>query len=65
VLEGRAGPVRDMVLLNAAAALVVADVVEDLTAGLERCASAVDSGDAARRLGELVAVSRALTATDD
>lgn len=60
VLEGRPGPVRDMVLLNAAAALVVADVVGDLSTGLERAARAVDGGDAARTLGRLVAVSRAI-----
>jgi anthranilate phosphoribosyltransferase len=65
VLSGVAGPVRDMVLLNAAAALVVADVASDLADGLARGAAAVDSGEAARTLGELVAVSRALTATDD
>ena len=64
VLEGQAGPVRDMVLLNAAAALVVADVVDALPDGLARAAVAVDSGDAARTLGELVAASRALTADD-
>ncbi len=60
VLEGRPGPVRDMVLLNAAAALVVAEVASDLADGLGRAASAIDSGDAARTLGELVAASRAL-----
>ncbi len=65
VLEGRPGPVRDMVLLNAAAALVVADVATDLADGLHRAAAAVDGGDAARTLGELVAVTRALTSADD
>ena len=65
VFEGRAGPVRDMVVLNAAAALVVADVVDDLGAGVERAGAAIDSGDAARTLGELVAVSRALLSTDE
>ena len=61
VLQGRSGPVRDMVVLNAAAALVVADVATDLADGLERAARAVDSGEAARTLGELVAVSRAVS----
>jgi anthranilate phosphoribosyltransferase len=65
VFEGRPGPVRDMVVLNAAAALVVADVVDDLGAGVERAGAAIDSGDAARTLGELVAVSRALLSTDE
>ena len=65
VLEGRPGPLRDIVLLNAAAALVVADVADDLADGLHRAAAAVDGGDAARTLGELVAVTRALTSADD
>lgn len=60
VLEGEPGPVRDMVLLNAAAALVVADVADDLADGIERSARAIDSGEAARTLGRLVAVSRAV-----
>jgi anthranilate phosphoribosyltransferase len=65
VLEGRPGPVRDMVLLNAAAGLVVADLVEDLATGVERAAAAVDEGAALRVLGELVAVSRAAAAGTD
>jgi anthranilate phosphoribosyltransferase len=65
VLEGRPGPVRDMVLLNAAAGLVVADLVDDLAAGVERAAAAVDDGAALRVLGELVAVSRAAVASTD
>lgn len=59
VLQGEPGPLRDMVLLNAAAGLVVADLVEDLAAGVQRAAAAVDDGSALRVLGELVAVSRA------
>ncbi len=65
VLEGRSGPVRDMVLLNAAAGLVVADLAGDLRDGVERAGAAVDDGGALRVLGELVAVSRAASATDD
>ena len=61
VLEGRAGPVRDMVVLNAAAALVIADVAADLPDGLVRAARVIDDGAAARTLGELVAASRAVT----
>jgi anthranilate phosphoribosyltransferase len=65
VLEGRPGPVRDMVVLNAAAALVVADVASDLAHGIERAAAAIDTGEAARTLGALVATSRALTGAAD
>lgn len=65
VLEGEPGPLRDMVVLNAAAGLVVADLADDLADGVERAARAVDDGAALRVLGELVAVSRAASASDD
>lgn len=65
VLDGRSGPVRDMVALNAAAALVVADVADDLADGLARAEHAIDDGAAARTLGELVAASRAIVADGD
>lgn len=64
VLEGRAGPVRDMVVLNAAAGLVVAELADDLAAGVARAGAAIDDGGALRVLAELVAVSRAATAVD-
>ena len=46
VLAGAPGAPRDAVLLNAAAALYVADRVPDLEAGVERAADALDSGRA-------------------
>jgi anthranilate phosphoribosyltransferase len=64
VLDGAAGAVRDVVLLNAAAALVVSDAVDDLGAGVERAAAALDAGDAARTLDALVAVSQAARAEE-
>jgi anthranilate phosphoribosyltransferase len=62
-LAGAPGPVRDAVLLNAAAALVAAgpdpdDLTEALAAGLERGARAVDDGSAAAALERWVAASR-------
>jgi len=59
VLEGRPGPIRDMVVLNAAAGLLVADRCTDLGVGVEQCADAIDRGAALSTLGVLVAVSRA------
>lgn len=53
VLAGETGPARDIVVLNAAAALVVAGVAPDLRAGIERARQALDSGEAARKLEEL------------
>jgi anthranilate phosphoribosyltransferase len=44
IFEGESSPRRDIVLLNAAAALVVAGVATDLKDGVERGAEAIDSG---------------------
>ncbi|RUO97634.1 anthranilate phosphoribosyltransferase [Hyphomicrobium sp.] len=57
LLHGEPGPYRDIVLLNAAAALVVADKAESLNQGIELAAAAIDSGRAARALDRLVAVT--------
>ena len=58
VLEGETGPRRDVVLLNAAAALWVADAAKDLAGGLELARESLDSGGARARLEALVAASR-------
>jgi anthranilate phosphoribosyltransferase len=55
ILAGEKGAARDIVVLNTAAALVVAGVSPDLRAGVERARRALDSGDAARKLAELAA----------
>jgi len=47
VLGGEPGPRRDVVLLNAAAALWVAGLAADVDEGLQRAAEAIDSGRAA------------------
>jgi anthranilate phosphoribosyltransferase len=57
VLDGERGGHRDLVLLNAAAGLVAAGVVDDLRAGLDAGADAVDSGKAAGVVDDLVRVS--------
>jgi anthranilate phosphoribosyltransferase len=59
ILQGAPGPHRDLVLVNAAAAFLVADAVGDLGEGLVRAAESIDSGAAAAALDRLVAVSRA------
>lgn len=58
VLDGQHGPHREVVLLNAAVALVVAGRAADLGDGLEEAASSLDSGRAAEALASLVAVSQ-------
>ncbi len=46
VLEGQVGPARDIVLINAAAALWVSGISDDLRTATERCEMAVDKGHA-------------------
>jgi anthranilate phosphoribosyltransferase len=58
VLGGEPGAARDVVLLNAAAALVVAGAASDLRAGADRARAAVDSGRAMQVLERLVAFTR-------
>lgn len=58
VLGGATGPVRDIVCLNAAAALVVAELADDLAVGVELAAAVIDDGRAAATLERFVAVSR-------
>jgi anthranilate phosphoribosyltransferase len=60
LLEGEAGPRRDIVLMNAAAALVAGARARDLKEGVGLAAHAVDSGAALRKLEALVALSRRL-----
>jgi anthranilate phosphoribosyltransferase len=62
VLEGEHGPRRDVVLMNAAAALLAAGAVTDLAEGVVRARESIDSGRAAEALEKLVAVSCRLAA---
>jgi anthranilate phosphoribosyltransferase len=57
VLEGKKTPFRDVALLNAAAALVVAGKAKTLKAGFDLATNSVDSGEAEGRLDRLIVVS--------
>ena len=59
VLAGEPGPCRDIAVLNAAAALMVAGLAGDLGAGVEMAIASVDGGAAGRALESLVRVSQA------
>ena len=59
VLKGKKGPFRDVAVLNAAAALIVAGKAKDLKEGAALAAHAIDSGEAEGRLDRLIAVSSA------
>lgn len=60
LLDGREGPFRDIVLLNAAAGLLVAGAVQTLADGVSRAASALDRGAARETLENLKAASRGI-----
>jgi anthranilate phosphoribosyltransferase len=66
LFAGRTGPVRDAVVLNAAAGLAVhsgltGDLVADIRAGVARAGAALDSGAAADVLDRWVAAGRTLS----
>ncbi len=58
ILTGEKGPKRDVVLLNAAAALVACRKAEDMKAGIARAEQAIDGGAAMGKLEALVAYTR-------
>lgn len=62
VLQGEPGARRDVVLLNAGAALLVADVVDSLEAGIDRAGLTIDAGLGAELLERLRAERRAAEA---
>lgn len=59
VLKGKAGPLRDIALLNSAATLLVAGAARDIKDGLALARKSIDSGEAEGRLDRLIAVSNA------
>ena len=57
LLAGEPNAYRDVVLLNAAAALIVAGEVDDLKAGVVKASAAIDGGQAQAVLNKLVEVT--------
>lgn len=60
VLDGSAGAARDIVLLNAAAALLAGGIVDSLQDGVAAAAKSVDEGSAKSRMEAFIALSRSL-----
>jgi anthranilate phosphoribosyltransferase len=60
VFQGEKGPVRNVVLLNGGAALVVGDRADTVRQGVEMAAEIVDSGKALRKLDALIELSQQL-----
>ncbi len=57
MLTGQTGAYRDAVLLNAAAALMIADKVASLKEGVEIAAGSIDSGKADAKLKALAKIT--------
>ena len=57
LLAGSRGPFRDIVLLNASAALVIAEKARNLKQGMMLAADAIDSGAAQRSLHKLIEIT--------
>jgi anthranilate phosphoribosyltransferase len=60
VLDNQPGPARDIVMLNAGAAIYAAGLAESLHAGVEKADAAIASGEARNRLDRLVVLSQSL-----
>jgi anthranilate phosphoribosyltransferase len=62
VLDNEAGAARDIVILNAGAALYAANVADSMAAGVALARKAIESGAARQKLDQLIAVTRQLAA---
>ncbi|HXX80922.1 MAG TPA: anthranilate phosphoribosyltransferase, partial [Thermodesulfovibrionales bacterium] len=60
LFNGEKGPKRDVVLMNSAAALVVADKAKDLMEAVSLASELIDSGRATQKLQEIVKITNAL-----
>ncbi len=58
ILQGERGAARDIVLMNAGAAIYVGGVAQDLHDGIRLAAMSIDSGNASARLNALVDATR-------
>ena len=64
VFAGQSGPGRDIVLLNAGAAIYVAGLADTLAQGVDLAAANIDNGQAMQKLDALIAMSNRVTATE-
>jgi anthranilate phosphoribosyltransferase len=61
VLDNEPGAPRDIVILNAGAALYAANVTESIDAGIAKAQAAIESGAAKAKLTELIAIANDLS----
>lgn len=62
VLDNKAGPARDIVLLNAGSALYSANVADSIADGIRRAREAIESGAARAKLDQFIQVTRSFAA---
>jgi anthranilate phosphoribosyltransferase len=60
VLNGEKNAARDIVLLNAGAAIYAADLADSIQQGIEKAAAVIDNGDALNKLNQLVTTTSSL-----
>lgn len=60
VLENKSGPARDIVILNAGAAIYTSGIADNLESGIEQARQAIESGAARDKLNQLVKLSNSL-----
>jgi anthranilate phosphoribosyltransferase len=60
VFQGEPGPVRDIVLLNSGAVLLVGELVETIRQGVELAAQIIDDGAALAKLDQFVELTQRL-----
>lgn len=58
IFDGKPGPARDIVVLNAGAAIYASDIASSLAEGVEMAAAAIDAGEATEKLHALIVSSR-------
>ncbi|HEC74756.1 MAG TPA: anthranilate phosphoribosyltransferase [Methylophaga aminisulfidivorans] len=58
IFDGEKGPARDIVILNAGAAIYAADITQTLAEGISLAAKVIDSGAATQKLNALIVTSR-------
>ena len=57
IFTGKAGPARDIVVLNAGAAIYAADITTTLAEGIQLAQTQIDNGSAQQKLDALIASS--------
>ncbi len=64
VLDNKSGPAKDIVLLNAGAAIYTADLTADIETGIKKADEVIANGTAKQKLNELIALTNDMTMTN-